>query len=190
MLIISALRFIFSKKPRLHILTHKKKYLAFTIVILLLDSVFIHIAITMNEISDQIEREVANRKARQNFSLKIPRQYGELLLPAGTQIERYDPFDKGEENRAFRLTGLHYAKFPQEIDIAGVWSSAMYTNGRLILSKDQIISGLECKKDQIALFHIPLIKYDVAKEFGKEEPDGPNARFKPSQWEFQECMTP
>ncbi|MFX6629764.1 hypothetical protein ABTG97_19100, partial [Acinetobacter baumannii] len=34
---------------------------------------------------------------------------------------------------------------------------------------------------------IPLIDYDIQKEFGKPEPDGANARFRPSEWGVQEC---
>ena len=47
---------------------------------------------------------------------------------------------------------------------------------------------LECKKGQQARFDVPLIKYDIVAEFGKPEPDGPAARFKPSQWAVTECF--
>lgn len=43
------------------------------------------------------------------------------------------------------------------------------------------------QKGGIAKYEVPLIDYDIVAEFGKEEPDGPDARFKPSQWKFLTC---
>lgn len=37
------------------------------------------------------------------------------------------------------------------------------------------------------LLEIPLIDYDIGKEFGKPEPDGANARFRPSEWGVEKC---
>jgi len=59
--------------------------------------------------------------------------------------------------------------------------------GQLRLAHDQEISGVVCKANQIAEFHVPTIKYDTLKERGKEMPDGPKSRLKPSQWVFAEC---
>jgi hypothetical protein len=50
-----------------------------------------------------------------------------------------------------------------------------------------VISGLACKAGQIAVFQVPPIAYDVQAEVGKPAPDGPDARFMPSQWLFRGC---
>jgi len=68
----------------------------------------VYVFYTNHQIDVEIARQHKNKKARQSFTLTESQQYGELLLPEGTRIERYDSFDNGEENRAFRLTGLRY----------------------------------------------------------------------------------
>ena len=50
-----------------------------------------------------------------------------------------------------------------------------------------VVSALTCKKGQIALFHVPHIAHDIQAELGKPAPDGPQARFLPSQWLFRKC---
>jgi hypothetical protein len=129
----------------------------------------------------------AKKEARERFTLTEPRQYGELLLPKGTRIRRYDPFDKGEEKRMFYLTGLTYAEFPYPIKIANVWASAIdVSTNRLQLTYDQKISGTMCKGNHVARFYAPMIeRYDSARL--EKEPDGSEAQLKPSQWVFQEC---
>ena len=106
--------------------------------------------------------------------------------------------------------GLDAVRFAHPVQVAGTWASAM-NGGVLELVRDQRIGPvfhfddkaqdgyggwvldpsrpyLECKKGQQARFNVPLIDYDIVAEFGKPEPDGPAARFKPSQWAVTECF--
>ncbi|RGE42409.1 hypothetical protein DZC30_16685 [Comamonas testosteroni] len=150
------------------------------------------------------------RQSRQQFVLPQDFQYGELLIPKGSLINRYDAFDNGEPQRPLRMNRLDAVRFAHPVQVAGVWASAM-SGGVLELDRDQRISSvfhfddkaqdgyggwvldpsrpyLECKKGQQARFNVPLIDYDIQAEFGKPAPDGPDARFKPSQWAVTECF--
>ena len=160
-----------------------------------------------HSISRDVEAKQANRAARENFVLDRDFQYGELVIPAGTQINRYDPFDNGEKDMPLALRGLRAVRFPHPVRVAGVTADAMDVSGeaKLVLSEDQRIGPLfaynkqgklsrdgqpasvACKRGQIARFDVPLIHYDIVAEFAKPEPDGPDARFKPSQWQFLGC---
>ncbi|MFY3385843.1 hypothetical protein [Paracidovorax sp. MALMAid1276] len=147
------------------------------------------------------------RASRERFVLPQDFQYGELLIPAGSLINRRDPFDKGEPGRPLALHGLEAVRFAQPVELAGVVASALQVlPARLELAQDQrlgpvyrydnatqswvpnkVISGLACKKGQIAVFQVPPIAYDVQAEVGKPAPDGPDARFAPSQWLLRAC---
>lgn len=138
-------------------------------------------------------------------------QYGELLIPQGSLIDRYDPFDHGEPQRPLSLRGLRAVRFPHPVQVAGTWATAMEINPtRLELAHDQQIRpvahfdrqagdgygawvsdparpDLDCQQSEYAWFHRPLIDYDIEAEFGQPEPDGPAARFRPSQWAVTHC---
>ena len=149
------------------------------------------------------------RQSRQQFVLPQDFQYGELLIPKGSLINRYDAFDNGEPQRPLRMNRLDAVRFAHPVQIAGVWAIAM-DGHELELDRDQRISPvfhfdrnvngdygawvldptrpyLDCQKGQRARFNVPLIEYDIQAEFGKPEPDGSDARFKPSQWAVVEC---
>ncbi|MFT4243073.1 MAG: hypothetical protein QM569_12390 [Acidovorax sp.] len=147
------------------------------------------------------------RAGRERFVLPRDYQYGELLIPQGSLINRKDPFDKGEPDRPLALHGLEAVRFAQPVEVAGVWASAMQTvPARVELARDQsvgpvyrfnsasqawelhkLVPALACKKGQIAVFQVPHIPYDVQAELGKPAPDGPQARFLPSQWMLRNC---
>ena len=147
------------------------------------------------------------RASRERFVLPQDFQYGELVIPAGSLINRNDPFDKGEPGRALALHGLEAVRFAQPVQVANVWASALQVSPlRLELAQDQqvgplyrfdnasqtwvpnkVAPALACKKGQLALFQVPHIPYDVQAELGKPAPDGLQARFLPSQWLFRGC---
>ena len=149
----------------------------------------------------------AVRASRERFVLPQDFQYGEVLIPAGSLINRRDPFDKGEPNRPVALHGLEAVRFAQPVEIAGVWASALqilpmrvelaedqrlgpvyrYDNASQGWVRNTVIKGVACKKGQIALFQVPHVPYDVQAEVGKPAPDGPDARFLPSQWLLRTC---
>lgn len=149
------------------------------------------------------------QESRRHFVLPHDFQYGELLIPQGSLIDRYDAFDNGEPQRPLRLGRLDAVRFAHPVQVAGAWATAM-DGHTLELDRDQRIgpvfhfdaqtndgygdwvrdpsrATIACRKGQHARFHVPSIDYDIAAEFGKPEPDGPNARFRPSQWGVVEC---
>jgi len=160
-----------------------------------------------------VEYEIAlkqhYKESRSHFVLSQDAQYGELLIPKGSLISRYDAFDNGEPQVPFSLRGLQAVRFPHPVQVAGMWVTAM-ESPRMELAWDQQIGPvmrfdpkeengygkwvydtkrptIACSRGDIVLLEIPLIDYDIQKEFGKPEPDGPNARFRPSEWGVQQC---
>lgn len=153
------------------------------------------------------------RHSRRQFVLPQDFQYGELVIPQGSLINRYDAFDNGEPQRPLELRGLQAVRFPHPVQVAGVWATAMEISPtRLELAHDQSIgpvahfdakanrgygawlrdpqrTALACKQGERAWFEVPLIEYDIVAEFGHPEPDGPQARFRPSQWMVTRCET-
>lgn len=147
------------------------------------------------------------RATRERFVLPQDFQYGELVIPAGSLINRRDPFDKGTPARPLALHGLEAVRFAQPVQVAGIWASALQTVPvRVELAQDQtlgpvyrydsaskdwvlhkVVPAMACKKGQVAVFHVPHIAYDVQAEVGKPPPDGPQARFLPSQWLLRGC---
>jgi hypothetical protein len=141
------------------------------------------------------------RASRERFVLPQDFQYGELLIPAGSLVNRKDPFDKGEPGRLLALHGLEAVRFAQPVQVAGVWASALQLHPpRVELAQDQrigplyrfdnatqgwtpnkVMPALLCRKGQVALFQVPHIAFDMQAELGKPPPDGPDARFMPSQ---------
>ena len=169
---------------------HKKIWAVLAAIVVLSDIASLYVFYEMRKIDAEIAREQANKKAREDFVLQQDRPYGELILPRGTRIKRYDPFDRGEEQREFRLTGLSRAEFPHPVKIAGVWASAVEPIGKVILAKDQSIYRYDCKAGQMAFFQVPRMERDPIESFGREEPDGKDADFRPSQWSFFNCSDP
>ena len=149
----------------------------------------------------------AVRASRERFVLPRDFQYGELLVPAGSLINRQDPFDQGEPDRPLALHGLDAVRFAQPVEVAGVWASALQTTpARVELAQNQTVGPVysvnsrtqrwernrvkptaACRKGQIAVFQVPHIPHDAPAEVGKPPPDGPDARFLPSQWMFRHC---
>lgn len=155
----------------------------------------------------KLQTSAVFRTARQRFVLPHDVQYGELVIPAGSLINRDDPFDAGEPVRPVELRGLEAVRFAQPVEVAGVWASALQLlPTRVELAQDQrigpvyrfdeasqtwvvhkLVPALLCRKGQTAVFQVPHIAYDVQAEVGKPAPDGPQARFAPSQWLFRNC---
>ena len=156
---------------------------------------------------DDRQDRAAVRASRERFVLPQDFQYGELLIPAGSLINRQDPFDQGEPGRPLALHGLAAVRFAQPVEVAGVWASALQTvPARVELAQNQTVGPvysvssrtqqwernrvkptMACKKGQIAVFMVPHIPHDAQAEVGKPPPDGPDARFLPSQWMFRHC---
>lgn len=138
------------------------------------------------KIRHEVEREAANKLARQNVTLTAPHPYGELMLPVGTKIKQYDLFDNGEDNRPFRLAGVERIYFPKPFQMAGIWASA-WDYPRIYLAFDQKIKGENCKKGDAVLYDEPMddSSFDIDKE--SREADA-TARFKPSLWILKECQ--
>lgn len=155
----------------------------------------------------EFDIESWQRQSRAQFVLERDFQYGEFLVPKGSLVNRYDPFDNGDPQRALGLRGLDALQFKAPVLLAGLWVEALeIAPGRMRLAIDQRISPvyrtdpdtgdwvidqarpfIDCKAGENVWFNAPLIDYDIQAEFLVGEPDGATARFKPSQWQFKHC---
>lgn len=153
-----------------------------------------------------IMAQQANKEKRRDFTLQQDYRYGELIVPKGSLVNRYDPFDNGEDILPVSLRGLRTVRFPHPVSVAGTRARALdAAQGVIELAEDQTLGPVyimdgngdyirdaahiakECKEGQLASFNVPLIHYDIRKEFAKPSPDGVDARFKPSQWQLIGC---
>jgi hypothetical protein len=178
------------------------------LAVALLCNAWVGLRLYLSHSAQQAWRDsAAVRLGRERFVLPQDYVYGELTIPAGSLINRKDPFDKGEPARPLALLGLETVRFSRPVQVAGVWASALQTVPmRVELAQDQrigplyrfdsasqswvpntLVPALACKKGQIALFQVPHIAYDIQAELGKPAPDGPQARFLPSQRLFRNC---
>lgn len=193
-------------RPTVKALIRSKKFIIFSVFVILCDTWFGYTLYLEYQIRNEIEQQEYYRSLRKNFVLIQNFQYGDLVLPAGSLINRYDPHDNGEPERKLEMRGLYSVRFPQPVLVAGVWANALEAfPGRIELAKDQnigpvfayeygkgwivdtTVSSISCKKGQVAAFEVPSIDYDIQAEFVRGEPDGPAARFKPDQWQFLRC---
>lgn len=192
--------------PRKWLLTRRAVQVLLTVA--LLCNAWLGVRLYLSHSAQQAWKDGAGARAsRERFVLREDFVYGELTIPAGSLINRRDPFDKGEPGRPLALHGLEAVRFAQPVQVAGVWASALQTVPmRVELAQDQsigplhrfdgasqswvpntVVAALNCKKGQIALFQVPHIAYDIQAELGNPPPDGPQARFLPSQWLFRNC---
>lgn len=161
----------------------------------------------LSKIRHTVELSTHYRQSREQFVLPEDFQYGELLIPRGSLINKYDAFDNGEPRRPLGLRGLRAVRFAHPVQVAGVWATAMEAYpAKLELARDQRIAPvfhfdpargdwapdpahpfLDCKQGELAWFNVPLIPYDIQAEFNTPGPDGPAARFRPSQWAVTRC---
>lgn len=192
--------------PSVKRLVSAKKFIIVSVLAVLCDTWFGYTLYLQYKVIRDIEQRDYYRSTRRNFILQQDFQYGDLLLPKASLINRYDPYDNGEPTRALEMRGLNSVRFPQPLQVAGVWATALdASDGKIELAKDQrigpvfkyeyekgwiedtTVSAIDCKKGQLAAFEVPLIDYDIQAEFLKGEPDGAAARFKPDQWQFLRC---
>lgn len=166
---------------------HKVKLTVFIGAVVIIDLLSLFYAFHVYKTFIEVTSKARAKEALQAFSLKEAYQYGDVLLPEGTKIERYDPYDSdGDVDRAARLTGLILAEFPEPIKIASVWASAIETRGLLRLSRNQRISGIFCRTNQMVRFHVPSVEYNDIHD--PEIPEGePDVRLMTEQWTFWEC---
>lgn len=165
-------------------------------------------------ISQRVELKSHYRDSRQRFVLPEDFQYGELVVPQGSLVNKYDAFDNGEPQRPLGLRGLEMVRFAHPVQVAGVWATALDArSGHIEVAREQRIGPvmhfdpqaqdgdgdwvvdpqrpyLQCQQGDVAKFEVPLIDYDIQAEFAKPSPDGPDARFRPSQWRVTECTRP
>ncbi len=166
---------------------HKVKLTTLIVAVVIMDLVSSFYAFHIYKAFAETAQNIKNREALQEFVLKEEYQYGDVLLPEGTKIKRYDPYDStGDKERAFRLTGLDSAEFPFPIKIASVWASAIEVRGVLRLSRNQKIAGVFCRIHQAVRFHVPSVEYSDTHdpEIKQGEPD---VRLQTNQWTFWEC---
>ena len=67
----------------------------------------------MNHAQQTREDHITARASRERFVLPQDFQYGELLIPAGSLVNRQDPFYRGEPAAPLALHGLEAVRFAQ-----------------------------------------------------------------------------
>jgi len=207
-LLVKALLF-WRKKSQKPVRFFSQKTLFITLVALICDLWAGYLFYMSASVEYEIALKEHYKERRSHFVLSQDAQYGELLIPKGSLISRYDAFDNGEPQVPFSLRGLQAVRFPHPVQVAGMWVTAMEPP-RMELAWDQQIGPvmrfdpneadgygewvydtkrptIACSRGDIVLLEIPLIDHDIAKEFGKPEPDGAKARFCPSEWGVQQC---
>lgn len=201
--------FFWRKKAQKSVMFFSQKTLFILLLALICDLWAGYLFYMMASVKYEFALEQHYKESRRHFVLSQDAQYGELLIPKGSLISRYDAFDNGEPQLLLSLRGLQAVRFPHPVKVAGMWVTAMEPP-RMELAWDQQIGPvmrfdpneengygkwvydtkhptIACSRGDIVLLEIPLIDHDIAKEFGKPEPDGSNARFRPSEWGVQEC---
>ncbi|CAI3123233.1 hypothetical protein MWMV18_MWMV18_00442 [Acinetobacter calcoaceticus] len=201
--------FFWRKKAQKPVRFFSQKTLFITLLALICDLWAGYLFYMTASVKYEIALKEHYKESRSHFVLSQDAQYGELLIPKGSLISRYDAFDNGEPQLPLSLRGLQAVRFPHPVQVAGMWVTAMEPP-RMELAWDQHVGPvmrfdpneengygkwvydtkhptIACFRGDIVLLEIPLIDHDIAKEFGKPEPDGPNARFRPSEWGVQEC---
>ena len=178
-----------------------KKIIILTLLTLFCDIWLGYLIYLVVSTEHKIAVEDFYKNSRSYFILPKDYQYGELLIPKGSLINRYDPFDNGEADLPIHLRGLKAVRFPHPVKVAGVWVNAIEPP-RMELAKDQNIgpkrwvldkenSTIACSRGDIALFYIPLIYDDVPNDIKNKliepDPDGPDAHFRPSEWKVIDC---
>lgn len=151
-------------------------------------------------------------QSRERFVLPRDFQYGELLIPQGSLINRYG-HDDGEPQAPLGLRGLEAVRFPKAVQVGNVWAAAVQTMpARMELAADQRLGPLyhfdaqanngygdwvpttetpyvDCLRGDIASFHAPEPAFDVQAEITTGPPDGAQARFAPSTWRLTGCAS-
>lgn len=152
------------------------------------------------------------RQSRERFVLSRDFQYGELLVPQGSLINRYG-HDDGEPQAPLGLRGLEAVRFPKAVQVGNVWAAAVQIMPeRMELATDQRLGPLyhfdaqanngygdwvpttpttyvDCLRGDIASFHTPEPAFDVQAEITTGPPDGAQARFAPSTWRLTGCAS-
>lgn len=197
------------KHKKLSVQFFSKKIIYLSVITLICDICAVCVFYFFTSIEYEFELKSYYKEQRSHFILSQDYQYGELLVPKGSLISRNDAFDNGEPQLPVSLRGLKAIRFPHPVKVAGIWIIAMEPP-RLELAQDQYVipvgrsntgttinqhhskhhkqqSLVTCSRGDLVVVDIPSIEYDIIKEFGKPEPDGPNARFRPSEWIITDC---
>ena len=191
------------KSPR------SKKWIAFVIFTLIVNSWNIYLSYIFYNINQQIMTQEKNKDKRSRFILSQDFQHDQFLFPKGTLVNLYNVHDTGKNFEPLSLYGLKKAKFPTPVFMAGVWTDTIDLNSDfgilLQLSKDQQIAPLykqdgkggyvkdkqryqvSCQQGQLAKFTVtdgyyPTPDYDKEDWYADQTP-----LFKPAQWLFVEC---
>ena len=189
-----------------------KKWIAFVIFTLIVNSWNAYMGFRLYGIYQQIMTQEKNQDKRSRFILSRDFQYDQFLFPKGTLINLYNVHDSGKKfELPLSLYGLEKAKFPIPVFMAGVWTDTIDLNSDfnifLQLSKDQQIAPLykqdgkggyvkdkqryqvSCQQGQLAKFTVtdgyyPTPDYDKEDWYADQTP-----LFKPAQWLFVGCQS-
>lgn len=153
------------------------------------------------------------RQSRERFVLPRDFQYGSVLIPQGSLINRYGA-DAGDPATPLGLHGLDAVRFPTAQRVGHVWATAIQTMPPVMeLASDQRLGPvyhwdaqaadgegawvpdpqrpyLECKKGDLASFHAPSTSStDSPVDVSAPPLDGPQADFHPGNWHIKRCQS-
>ena len=195
-----------SKKP------WSKKWIAFVIFTLIVNSWNAYMCFKLYGIYQQIMTQEKNKDKRSRFILSQDFQYDQFLFPKGTLINLHNSRDTGEASELpLSLYGLKKAEFPTPVFMAGVWTDAFEQSYayrvRLQLSKDQQVipvfkpdhsmgyvketqpKQIQCRRGQFATFNLED-DYYPPHDFSNENWYKERAPvFKPDQWLLSGCVS-
>lgn len=123
-LLVKAL-FFWRNKAQKPVRFFSQKTLFITLVALICDLWAGYLFYMTESVKYEIALKQHYKERRSHFVLSQDAQYGELLIPKGSLISRYDAFDNGEPQVPFSLRGLEAVRFPHPVQVAGMWVTAM-----------------------------------------------------------------
>lgn len=117
--------FFWRKKAQKPVRFFSRKTLFITLLALICDLWAGYLFYMIASVKYEFALKQHYKESRSHFVLSQDAQYGELLIPKGSLISRYDAFDNGEPQLPLGLRGLQAVRFPHPVQVAGMWVTAM-----------------------------------------------------------------
>lgn len=146
-------------------------------------------------ISDALsERRELRWKARQYLTLSSPQPFGEIILPAGSLVNREEPRIPGTENSPISFDRVTAVRLPHPLSVAGVaWQAFRVDPAVVELAEPATFRVLEgehagqvqhCEAGWLVTFHTPSSSDDLPETVSDETAPV----FQPSRWRFRSCF--
>lgn len=137
------------------------------------------------------DRRELRWKARQYLTLSSPQPFGEIILPAGSLVNREEPRIPGTENSPITFERVTAVRLPRPLLVEGVaWQAFRVSPAVVELAEPASFRVLEgedagqmqhCEAGWLVTFHTP----DAPSETVSAETA---PVFQPSRWRFRSCF--